>query len=130
MSLSSGLYSYLIDQAAISALVDTRIYPAILPQEPTLPAITYQIDGLEDRFTLEAGQTGPVIGDVQIDAWGSSHKAAADLSALIVTALRNLKGDMGGVTVQGLFRDTQIDIYEPTVEAYRRSIAFTIWHTE
>lgn len=129
MSISSGLISYLEAQAAITTLVSERIY-SDLPQDPTYPAITYSIDGIRDTFTLNEGQTDFVGSDIQINAWATSQKDAEDLAAVIHTALKNLKGDMGGVIVHGFFRETHVDVNEREVNAHRRSIAYICWHTE
>ena len=130
MSISSGLYSYLAAQAAISTLVSARIYPVILPQDPTYPAITFNIDGIRDTFTFNDGQTSFVGADIQIDAWATTQKGAEDLAAAINNALQNHTGDMGGVVVNRCFREAQVDIYESTVNAYRRSLSYVCWHTE
>ena len=130
MSISSGLYSYLTAQAAITNLVSTRIYPEILPQDPTYPAITYSLDNIRDTFTYNEGQTTFVGADLQINAWASTHKGAEDLAAVIHAALKNHKGDLGGVTVHGFFREAQVDLYEYEVNSYRRSISYLCWHTE
>jgi len=134
MSLAGGLYTYLKAQTAITDVVGSRIHPLVLPQSPTYPAITYSIDGLSQRTTLDGVQQGIVRADIQIDAWADEgtggHKQAHDLAVLILAALKNLKGSMGGVTVQSLTRDNQDDFYENTVDAYRNSISFTCWHTE
>lgn len=130
MSLSSGLYTYLTAQSGITTLVSTRIYPLILPQDPTYPAITYSFNGIEDTYTHNDGQTSFVGADIQIDAWATSQKGAADLAAVINTALRNHKGDMGGVSVHALYRQAQVDVYENVLNAYRRSISYRCWHTE
>lgn len=130
MSISSGIYAYLSAQSAITALTGTRIYPIILPQDPTYPAITYSIDNIRDTFTLTNGQTNFVGADIQIDAWATTQKGAEDLAALINTAMRNLKGSMAGVSVHAIYRDSQIDIYESEINAYRRSISYVCWHTE
>lgn len=42
MSLESGLFSLITTDAGVAALMGTRLYPSILPQDAVLPAGTYQ----------------------------------------------------------------------------------------
>ena len=42
MSLETGIYSVLTSDGTVSGLVGTRVYPDIMPQGVTYPAITYQ----------------------------------------------------------------------------------------
>ncbi len=68
---------------AIAARVADRIYPAPLPQDVEMPAITYSRDGTQDLATLDDGQAGLRGADIQVDAWADDYQAARALAANI-----------------------------------------------
>ena len=50
MAIEAGLYAHLVGSAGVTALVATRVYPLLVPQDATLPAIAYQrISGPRDH---------------------------------------------------------------------------------
>ena len=61
--LEQALFTRLDGFAGLTSLVVSRIYPLILPQNPTLPAVTYQrIDGIrEDGIAGSHGLAHPRI---------------------------------------------------------------------
>lgn len=128
--IESGLYSFLSGNTNFSAVAGNRIYPVILPQNATFPCITYRIEGDERGFNFSDGQEGFVGASIQIDAWGESYKSAKALAEILRSELMNYSGLMGSVSVNRVFVDTPIDIYEDRVERFRSSRLFLIWYKE
>lgn len=124
------LYTFLIAQSGITSIVSTRVYPVILPEKPTYPAITYR----DDDHDIDESFDGNGIltrSDYFIDAWSTTHTGALTLAAAIKTALKNHSGSFGGINIQQLsIRTIPGMIYEDSVEAYRKTQLFTIWHDE
>jgi hypothetical protein len=117
--IESDLKAYLAADAAILALVGSRIYPLKLPQAPTLPALTYQkISG--SRVTSLSGYSGLSHPRMQIDCWASTYEQVKDVAAAVVTALDAYPGS--------IMNDDGRDNYQPDVELPRVTIDFTIWH--
>jgi hypothetical protein len=52
--IEEALRARLIGQSGLTALVSTRVYPLGLPQNPTLPAITYALVSDNGHTTSEA----------------------------------------------------------------------------
>ena len=128
--IANNLYTYLAAQAGITNLVSTRIYPLILPQKPTYPAISYSDE--ENNYTESfTGQTDHVESIFQINAWAKTYAGATTLGTAIAVALKNTTGSFGGVTIQ---RCTVVSgpltVYEDTTETYRQTLIFSIWHNE
>lgn len=124
------LYTYLAAQAGVIAIVSTRIYPLILPSDPTYPAITYRDDEHEpvDSFT---GSDELTRSEYFVDAWATTPEGATALEAAIAAALKNITGSFGGISIQRSTISTrQGMVYEDAVEAYRKPVLFTIWHQE
>ena len=96
MTIETALYSYLKDFAGLYALVSTRIYPLILPQNPTLPAVAYQqISG--PRVHAMGNDPGITYPRYQFSCWGSTPASAAAVAQQIRLAFENYSGTMGGV---------------------------------
>lgn len=117
--IESDLKAYLAADAAVAALVGSRIYPLKLPQAPALPAITYQkVSG--PRVISLSGYSGLSHPRLQIDCWAATYDQVKALSAAVVAALDAYPG--------AIMNDDGRDNYQPDVELPRVTIDFTIWH--
>ena len=125
MSIISGLRTFLLTDATLSGLVGVRLYPNILPQNPTMPAVTITIIS-GDRQSSNDGPGGLNGPRVQIDCWGTSY-ASAD--AVFEAIRKKLDGKKSGI-ILGAFMDSDRDFYEPEPKYYRRSADYFVWHTE
>jgi hypothetical protein len=100
-----------------------RIYPMILPQNPTYPAVTYQriagrrMNGLSGYLDMEN-----II--VQVDVYADTQGAAIDLSDKIITTMYSATG------FSAIAQNSPVDIYEDEIDKYRRSMDFSCWNKE
>ncbi len=123
MSLPVELRALLVADAGVLALASTRIYPTRLPQEPTFPALTYEL--------IDGDPNNPVNGTqslhwsrVRINAWGATYGDAYALAVAVQTALNGQQNStLRDINGQGI-RDN----FEPAVDAHHHSQDFTIWH--
>jgi hypothetical protein len=128
--IEDNVYSYLAGQSTITDIVSTRIYPVILPQNATFPAVSFRAEehDLNESFS---GQNGLTESFYMLDAWGSTYEAARDLADAIRTTLKNHSGSFGGAIVQRVtLTSGPIPVYEDEVEAFRLTQIFSIWHKE
>ena len=93
MSVETELRGALTGNGAVAALVGTRVYPVVLPQNPTLPAIVYQ-ELRTGTVVASDGDTGLREGRWQLSLWG----AGWDFSGVGGVAGR---GGGGGERVRG-----------------------------
>jgi len=128
--IEDDLYDYLTADSGVSALVGARIWPDIVPQDPSYPLITYARSNDERESTFDEGQTDHVGADFQIDSWGETRGAAIELAATVRAALLNYGGDMGATRIDQVRLSSQLDIYEHEVGAYRRTQIWTLWYYE
>jgi hypothetical protein len=77
--------SALTSATSVTAIVGTRIYPLVLPTDPTLPAI---------EFTFVAGLNIPTMDSmgvqkyrVEVNCWGDTYGDAVSLRYAVVKAL-------------------------------------------
>lgn len=134
MSIETAIRGELIGNAAVTALIGTRVYPMFLAQGYTLPAISYQrITGSRPREA--ADKTGRVNAHFQIDCWADSYTTARDLAGKVITCLDNHRGTLGTGTaamddVGTIETIAERDDYNTEVEVYRVILEFLIPYKE
>jgi hypothetical protein len=100
MTLEDGLYQFLAAQSEITALVSTRIYRSIIPQNALLPAIMYfrVVDNPTHSFT---GPTGLKSALMQIGCFSELNDAEAlSIADEVSLAIDGKAGIWGTVIVQ------------------------------
>jgi hypothetical protein len=127
--LESDFTSFLEGNAPLVALRGDRVYPDILPQNPTLPAQTYvRIVGIS-----EVAQTGPsqlAHCRMQLSSWGKTYGDAKTLAETSRQVLAGFKGTMGSTVIQGIFVLDTRDLYQDEPKQYRTDYDFEIWYEE
>lgn len=125
MPLESKVYSALVATTRITDTVGTRIYPLILPQEPTLPAITYQRITGEKQNHLE-GYANLEQVRLQIDIWGTTLTGCKTMSTVVHSVL-GAAPDFKAL----LIYDMDLSEYlEDGTILYRISQDYSIWNRE
>lgn len=121
-------------QPAITALVgagtNARIFPLVLPQDPTFPCMTYQVISGPRDYTQD-GADGVVRFRVQCNLYGATYaqvKGLRDALEGSVSGLHNQSFGSPAVKVKGVFLTNERDTYEqvlaqlPPGSPYRKSI--------
>ena len=110
------IYTILHSSSNISNLVSTRIYPILLPETPTYPAITIsQISAnLPTTISGKANINNP---SYQVDVWDTSFSEAKTLMGYIQTA-------MDGASLYDSIQLNEIDLDE----SERLSDGSTLYH--
>lgn len=131
MGLGSTVRTILLQDATVSGLVGTRVYPKILPQSPTLPAITYQ---RVSRVQVADHLTGPgSMGRprVQVDVWASTDSAAEALGAAVKARLNGYRGTVPGEgEVHRIALETEGGLFDAELLLHRHSADYFVWHEE
>lgn len=132
MNIEEAIYSYLKDNAGLAALVSDRIYPLTMPQNCTMPAVTYRkVSG--PRIHTMGTDPGLAYPRFQFSCWGSSYSSAKNVAKKVQAALQDYKGQMGGalgVVVQASIMENELDLYEPDTGLYHIPVDLVIWHEE
>lgn len=82
------LYTHLSTDAGLSALVSTRIYPDLMPQNVTLPAIRFSlIDRTELLVKPEKTTFRLMQARYQFDVFSKTYSSAKSIESALVTAL-------------------------------------------
>lgn len=116
--IEQGIYSLLRNDAGVAALAGTRVFPVLLPESPTLPALTYQVVGGSSDQTFET--SGYQRLRVQLDCWGESYADAVTLRAAVSKAVDGYQGPLSDGT---FLLDAQTlqtaDFFEQEARQYR-----------
>ena len=134
MDLLEAIYSYLVKNESLKSKVGDKIYPVLLPQDCTLPAIVYAPVVANYGSALQ-GDTGYVKQTVQITCHANSFKEARKLSRIIKKLLQDYRGDMCGSFIEAVFIKTDFDINGNSslkfdVEEFMSAIEFEIHFNE
>ena len=109
-----------LTQSSITALCSTRVYPAALPKDPTLPAIEYKIVGGAPQSTL--GGHGSLRVRLEVNCWGNTYNDAVTLRSAVVQALSGYKVPNSNTTFSYLmpqdFFDDELLQYRAVAEFY------------
>lgn len=129
--IEPSLIAYLVADTAIAARISSgspvvsRIYPELMPQEPTFPLITFTRTSSQHPEVLE-GFPDLALGHFQASCWAHTSKAAAELAAVVRMRMQGV----GGTNFQKVSVDDERSDYEPDTLLYRQDIDFTIAYAE
>lgn len=119
----------LINDTAVKAIIASRCYPVLIPQDPTYPLIVYyRLSGLPDN-TL-TGSPVLTYSRFQIEAWANTYSAAKSLAGAISDALNAKTYSGTGMSIGSIVQQGERDSYEEPVSCYRVMLDFTLWHTQ
>jgi hypothetical protein len=118
--IESTLFSILSSAPAITAITSTRIYPLVLPDECTLPAIDYSIVGGAAKSTQDT--RGTIRLRWEVNCWGASYGDAVTLRNAVVQSLDNYVGQ--GIHIQFLMPQ---DIFDHELLQYRAIAEFYVY---
>lgn len=117
MIIGDELRAKIIADGAVSALVAQRVYPNILPQGPTYPAIVYsQISGV--RLHHLGGTSGRANPRFSYHCWGATYASAR----AVANALRSLLDGFNGTLTTAhatIMIESELDDYDDTAQKHR-----------
>lgn len=124
--IEAKIRSILIANEAVGALISKRVYVGILPQKPTYPALTIQ--PITHNPDNDLAGPGDMQWDrLQIDAWGNTYAAAAELYKAVIDALNGKKFNGTGYTASIIVPPSGGYGYEPSVGIHRRYFDIGVW---
>ena len=121
MSIESSLFTALTGNAALTALIGTRLYPDAMPQGAVLPCIVYQ--RISTPRTQGFGSSQPVIVSrprLQFSCWALTASAALAVCAALRTALL--------ATSYPVTLESEYTLRDPATNYARRNLDVFIAH--
>ena len=133
--IEQAIYSILTNDATVSGLVSSRVYPNKVPQGVSLPAVTYQqISGRREHTMAES--IGMVESRFQINCWDDSYSGTRTLSNAVRNVLDSItSGTYSSTFIYTAFLDNEGDMPEVAEGAdqltvYGKRLDFIIWFKE
>jgi hypothetical protein len=134
MTIKDAIYTYLITQTGLTALVGTRIYPdGEIPQRVSLPAIEYSLVSKVQDHTSGSDAGNPYFSRWQFDCWADKGYTADDVAVQLIAALKDYSGTLGGdggVSVNRILMENQTEIKDDELKRKGVTIDFTIIYVE
>lgn len=137
MRAEKVVYTLLAASSALAAIVSTRIYPKVLPQDKTLPAITYEHISSVEPGQIDASGQALVQSRIQVSAIaadggsGSGYAVCKSIIEAARAALLYQHGTIAGVYVASIVRDiTGPDEFDPEINAHMQTIDVIVTHFE
>jgi len=96
--IEQAIYRLFAADAALIALIGTRLYPVYLPQTERKAAVVYQQLAETESLTVD-GATGLIKARFQFTCWAPSHAAVLSVARALGTLLADYSGDLKGITI-------------------------------
>ena len=133
--IEEALYAMLTADAAVAALVGTRVYPIPAPDQVVRPYIAYRRTGERVDRAL-GGPTGLVETTFELGCWAEDTTTAAggaiarDLAAAVRAALPVGPTLIAGRLVVAAALEAQSAVYDPEADAFAELVIATLSHQE
>lgn len=127
--LGKAIYNLLSTDAGVSALVGTRIFPAVMEQGTDMPAICYTIIGA-DRIPALTQDTDLVNTLVQIDSYSETYPNVRDTHQAVRSAMQRYQGTNATIEVVDVTIEDERDIREEETKLFRTSVDYLITFRE
>lgn len=125
MTFSDDLRTFALADATISGLIGSRWHPSVLPENPTTPAVTYEVVSAPRMRSHTS--SGPVGYRYQLDGWAETAAEAEQLGEAIVARFERYSGAAGNATIDVSLVEDESDRYEESLGLYRRRVDVQVW---
>ena len=118
--IETELYTALTADTTIAAVASNRVYPLVMPQDPTLPAITYErisgakVNGLDGYL----GMDNP---HIMLNVWATRYDTAKELA-------EDVHDCMNKVTAFRALLINDMDGYDPDTGLFVISQDYSCWN--
>ena len=106
MSVETDLYSTLSNDAGVSALVSTRIYPNLAPENAGQPYVIYSVVTVDRYHTLK-GDGDPANKRLQLECVDDGYEGAKALATAVIAALQG-----------NGYQQSEYDLYDATTQLH------------
>lgn len=134
MTIEEGLFAFLTADVDLTALVGSRIYPMVLPEEPAgdeLPPdfVTYQRTG-GTREGAAKGATPCNTASYDVGGWSATYLGAKRLALTLRDAFDRAQDRLGTVLVARVDAEHTRDDYNPVLRVFGAIVSLTVQYLE
>ena len=115
MSANKIVYNILSNNAALTALISTRLNPVRIPQESSFPAVSYQLVS-EIPNPTKSGHSRTEFARVQVNAYGITLASTESVASAIRTAFEavTLPNTFNNIKCQTIEYDGELQTADDT----------------
>ena len=126
MTLRETIFDRCTGHAGTTALIASRCYPVVLPENVTLPALSYiRVSSVNEEYRDRDGVTQREVSRVQFNCWAETGDGAAALGDQIRSAWDGYSDDC---TVGYAFQANRLSTREPGLNQFREIVDVLIEH--
>lgn len=123
MSLESAFRSMILSISSVTSLVSQRVFPGIIPENETLPAIRYlPVSGTREHS--HDGVSGFQVQRIQVDCYAKTYAEVIALAAALEAGMDGFNGSSPATFAITLESDS--DVYEEVPRIWRRQMDFVV----
>jgi len=111
VNIEQCVSDYLEGSTGIGDLIGNRIYPIKLPQNPTLPAMTYRVISGMEHHDIDVAYPR-----FQFNCWGESYSAARGLADATKQAFQRKHGAIGGSSGKAMIQGVVLNDIDMSYE--------------
>lgn len=134
MGAGEAIYNRLTTDVAVSAIVDTRVFPSLSPEQKTFPLIVYSINSADEdgQYTQRVNPIQKVLKVVSV---AETYSALENLAKKVRDSIDDQSGTWGGVVVQGIFFEDESDDVlavgdDFAKRYYLKEQTYSMWYVE
>lgn len=125
MAIESELFDLITEDAGVTALIGTRMYPRLMPAGATLPCVVY--DEMAAATEVRAdGDTGLRTGQFKLHYWDRSYSGIKAGKAALLQAINGYQGG----SIDRIEVNAMRDDYEPETMYYRQIVEFEVRYSD
>lgn len=128
--IEDAIYTTLSTHAGLSALVSTRIYRVKLPQNPTLPAVTFTRISKVPEHAMGSDPTTKH-SRWQFSCWATTQSGTVAVAKQVEAAMSRKRATVESVVIQDvLLENTGPDLYEDDTKSHQLPVDLMIHYEE
>lgn len=129
MTIEADFRTLALTTPALQTNLGTRLYPELLPEDPTLPAGTLSyVDG--GAQLAHDGEDGLLWARLQLDFYATTSLLAQQLRDAARAWLNGFTGYVGSTEFLSVRLALALGGYEPATQRYRRTMDFMVQYKE
>ncbi len=119
-ALGEKVYIRLTTYPATAALIGNRCYPQVLPQDPTLPGVVYEVLPGD----TSAGNGLIMTSRLRITAWAETKPESVEVAGAVQAALRQHQDRASLPQLIGCMDESNFDVYDPDTGLFGVTVDF------
>ena len=124
MSIGAKLYDYLLQNAAITSLLQNGIYPVIAPDNTPKPYLTFRVVSDSSEYTLD-GDTGQGVKTIQISVIFEDYVQANNIAEAIEQEIA--KWPDTEPNIQVITKTDHSELYDETFDVKRIDLEYEVF---